>query len=463
MSFHIVILGAGISGLSTAWFIKQFLGDRVKLSILEKNKYPGGWIQTFQEYSFLFEQGPHSYRSQGNGWETLSLIEELGLQNEVLKPHSSVNKRYLFDGQSLKKMPSSFWSVPFNTLTKGWLKALLSDLLSPKSEIEDENIYQFFLRRLGHQWTENLIDPFVLGIYAADIHSLSVKSCFPRFHEWEQKYGSLIKGVWHQQLTSFPKTPFIELMRRIPLFSFKNGMQTLPNALAKELKEHLFLDNGIERIDLETSSLLIHQANGKKLKADYVISTLPSFVLATLLKQSVELSDLLNQLDYTTIQVAQIGFNRKVLPLQGFGYLNPTKNLSNILGCIWDSSIFPEQDQGKEQTRLTMMLREKDCDEGKVLAKKDLENIVSQGLHSHLGIAIEPKIFRINEMMQAIPRFPVGYTNLQQKVNILCQTLYPRLILSGTAWSGVSINDCVAHAKKLAKKLKSEVETVTGS
>ena len=176
-------------------------------------------------------------------------------------------------------MPRHLWGIPFNPLTKGWLQAFWNDWRMPKRAGEDESIYSFFSRRLGSLWADALIDPFVLGIYAGDCRRLSMKSCFPLFNEWEEKQGSLLRGGWKHKRTPLVSSTFIESVRRYPLFSFKEGMETLPLALAYELKESLQLGNGAVRLECLPSRIEVHLESGEKILADQVISTLPAYAL----------------------------------------------------------------------------------------------------------------------------------------------------------------------------------------
>src|SRR5205085_1978222 len=146
----------------------QLLGSKMQLTIIEKSERPGGWIETIQKEDFLFEQGPRSCRTKGAGQETLALIEALGLEDQVILPHANAKNRYVYTGQCLQRLPRTLWEIPFNSLTKGWLKALWQDWRMPKRQTEEESINAFFSRRIGKNWTETLIDPFVSGIYAGD-------------------------------------------------------------------------------------------------------------------------------------------------------------------------------------------------------------------------------------------------------------------------------------------------------
>ena len=452
MPHQIVILGAGISGLATAWFLKQSLGSAVHIQIIENSSRTGGWIQTLEADGFIFEQGPRSGRTKGTGQETLALAEALGLQDQVLVPHSDASNRYILNDGKLTRMPKHFWEIPFSPLTRGWLPAIWRDWTKPKRTEEDESIHSFFSRRLGKKWADGLIDPFVSGIYAGDCSKLSVKSCFPLFNEWEEKRGSLLRGAWHHKHPSNDQSPFIQSIRRFPLFSFKEGMETLPRALTQELKDLLLLNTGIKRLELKASAITVHLENGKQIKADYLISTIPATALGSLLS-STPLAAPLQQLPYANLSIVNLGFETSVLPYQGFGYLVPSREKQKILGCVWDSSIFPQQNKEPHQTRLTVMMGGSRHPEMSEMSEKDSLEMALETLHQHLGIRAEPKTVQVKKAKEAIPQFEVGYSQWKSQIQEGMHQLSPRLLLSGSAWSGVSINDCVAHARQLAEHI----------
>ena len=95
----------------------------------------------------------------------------------------------------------------------------------------EESIAQFVRRRLGQEFLDYAIDPFVAGIYAGDPERISVPAAFPRLHALEQKYGSLIKG---QILGARERRKNPEQSKNTARsFSFRGGMQTLTDALAR--------------------------------------------------------------------------------------------------------------------------------------------------------------------------------------------------------------------------------------
>lgn len=448
-SCDIAILGAGISGLATAWFLKQFAGPSLRLAVIEKSGRAGGWIQTLHSDGFLFEQGPRSFRTAGAGEETLALVESLGLQDQIIAPHPDAKNRYVYQGRHLQRLPKSLWEIPFHPLTRNFLKVLWRDWRMPKRQEEDESIFSFFSRRWGEAWTENLVDPFVSGIYAGDCKRLSLKSCFPLFDQLEQR-GPLILGALFHRSVKSEQSAFVQNMRAFPMLSFQKGMETLPLTLARELNNDLYLEKTIKTLHVEKNPIQIEFDQGNCLIAKHVISTLPTFSLASLLPLHASLRKTLENLHYASLAVINVGFSQNVLPFKGFGYLVPSKWGLPLLGCVWDSSAFPQQNE-RNQTRLTLMMGGSRYPEVEHWSENELVEYTQMVLREHLNISFSPKTLQIKRVQKAIPQFEVGYSLWKQEGEAILRSQFPSLILSGSGWTGVSINDCIAHARRLSR------------
>src|SRR6188768_3206495 len=99
----VVILGGGISGLSLAW---NFKNKGIDFALYEKGSRTGGWINTSHQDGFIFEKGPHSCRTRGAGVATLQLVEQLGLENEVIEASPDAAKRFIYSEGKFKKVPA---------------------------------------------------------------------------------------------------------------------------------------------------------------------------------------------------------------------------------------------------------------------------------------------------------------------------------------------------------------------
>lgn len=442
MKPSIAILGAGISGLTLGWAIKQKYGDTVTLSILEKENRPGGWIQTNKQQGFLFEQGPHSCRAAS--LDTLELLEKLNLQEETLVGDPSAQKRYLWLDQKLQALPNSFLGLLSSPLTRGTIGPFLREVWRKKSTLEDETIYDFFSRRLNSKIADCFIDPFVSGIYAGDIRQLSLQACFPLLHEWEQQKGSLIKGFFSHERQA-ASTPFQDRVLKSGLFSFKNGMETLPKALATYLTNEIQLNAPVKSLQFHPASITINS----NINANLVISTLPAPAIAPIIKSSYpEVSSLLANIPHASLAIVHLGWNQPVLNKKGFGYLVPSMENESILGVIWNSSVFPAHQASAECVNLSVMIGGARFSRFSTYSPETFVQIALDAVKKHLLINQMPDLIAHKIISQAIPQYNLGHL---KKVAAI-QNFHPCLKLLGSSYFGISINDCIYQALRIAEK-----------
>lgn len=393
------ILGAGISGLSSAYYLKKKYGSSIDLTLFEKEERVGGWIRTRNVEGFLFEGGARSIRLQ-DGEATLDLIRDLGLEDQLLFASKAAKNRYLLFNGKLEKI----LSLP---LMKGILPGLLNDLFASKSTLEDESVYAFFSRRFSPLIADRFIDPLIKGIYAGDPKRLSIKACFPQIKDRSLILGGLVGA--------FKK-------KKRGIVTLRGGMEELTRSLRIVLKDEIKF--GITPVLKEF---------------DHVISALPSYALAEFFPET-HFQKLLNSIPFATVGVVHLGYRKQVHQYQGFGYLVPSSEKEEILGVIFDSSVFPEQNPHPEATRLTVMIGGE---------HENLEEIAKNALKRHLGISAEPDVCFSSKATQAIPQYPIGFPSLLDEINKEKEN-YPNLYLLGTSFHGVSVNKAIASAKKLS-------------
>lgn len=438
-----VILGAGISGLATAWRLKQ-ANPSLDLTILETSARAGGWIQTIDHEGFLFELGPRSCRTRGAGHHTLQLVEELGLCQEVVGADPAARHRYLWKDQQLKLLPSSLWSFLTSSLTHPLIPVLWKEWWRKPLHKEDESIAAFMTRRFSQETLDVFMDPLLSGIYAGDPDRLSIRSCFPDLYRWEQEHGSVMRGVFKK---SSPKemTPFVKEMSAHSLFTFRKGMETLTNCLAEMLAPHIIYNAPVESLDIRKEQVDIRSKEAI-FNATQVISTLPVHALNAVLPQLKTVA-----IPYASVAVVCLGYRRKVNARQGFGYLIPSSEQEKILGVVWDSSAFPGQNRQDEETRLTVMIGGTRMADFDSYSKVDFERMALEAVSCHMGIEQLPDAIYTHIARQAIPQYPVGHHKLIEQAKKIIPS---SIVLGGTAFHGVSVNDCIAESCKKSPLLK---------
>ncbi|MCS7270324.1 MAG: protoporphyrinogen oxidase, partial [Gemmataceae bacterium] len=243
---HIVIVGAGLTGLATAFWLRR-RAPYVRVTLLEARERAGGNVGTEQIHGFRIERGPNGFLARSPALPRL--IEALGLSERLL-PASSGSRRHRFlylHGQ-LHRVPSHPVGLLLSTLLSGeGKKELLVGLcrqirFSPANRDQDESVYDFVARRFGREVADVFADALVTGIQGGDPKLLSMAACFPRLVDWERRYGSVIRGMIQyvrQQRRQAQQAP--GSLSRSQLYSFREGLQVLVDTLVQAVGASLNL------------------------------------------------------------------------------------------------------------------------------------------------------------------------------------------------------------------------------
>ncbi len=256
----------------------------------------GGILATSHQEGVLLEHGPDCFITN-KPWG-VELCEELELQEEMIGTTTEHRRSFIVrDGKLCPvpeglylMIPGSFWSFAKSPVVSwpGKLRMALDLVLPRRAQVkehgEDESLAQFVTRRLGREALERVAQPMVGGIYTADPANLSLQATMPHFLDMEQRHGSLIRALRHnqrqakQQGASGP---------RYGLFtSFRNGMQTLPDRLESCLPADMIrLQTQVTGIDRQpaASTWRIRLNNQPDIEADAVCLALPAPKASSLL------------------------------------------------------------------------------------------------------------------------------------------------------------------------------------
>lgn len=450
---NIVILGGGISGLSLLWYLKKYLGNDASIGLLEKTSRVGGWIQTHQTDDFLFESGPRSCRTYGNGTATLELIEELGLQDQVITASRASKKRFLYTDKKLQQMPSGFFSFLFSSFTPHLISSLLYDWKAPKGSSDDESVREFFVRRIGEQSTDLFLDALASGIFAGNIRELSAKSCFPQFYGWEKQYGSLLKGALFSRSNHVPSpSSFVQNMQKEGIFSFKGGMESLTRTLYEKMRSDIWLNSEVKALRFLKDGVELQLADGRTIVADHVYSALPASAVASLISShDPSIGQLLETIQTTSLAVVNLGYKHKVSNHHGFGYLVPSKENERVLGVVWDSSVFPQQNFHPDESRFTVMIGGAHMEDFDQWSESEFLACALETLANHMQIDREPDRIHLQLARSSIPQYNVGHSVKKLIIQQNIKTLSPHLTLLGSSFEGVAINDCIHYSKNFFK------------
>lgn len=456
----IIIIGGGISGLSTAWLLRKKaleVGKEIDLVLLEKEEHAGGKMRSIKSDGYTCEWGPNGFLDSKP--QTLDLCRAIGVSDHLHRSNDNARKRFIFSEGKLHQLPSGAADF-FKSDLISWAGKLRL-MMEPTPFIQsspagiDESLADFGRRRLGKEALDKLIAPMVSGIFAGDPETMSLISCFPRIAELEREYGGLIKAMMmlakkKKQDQAAGKVVSSAAGPGGVLTSFKEGVQYLSDTVAASLGK--IVKTGVAATSVHKEgeqSYSVICSDGSQINADIVITASPAFAVAEILSTlDSEISDVLRQIKYSSMTVVCFGYNRETIshPLDGFGYLIPKKEGCSTLGTLWDSSMF-ENRAAEGKVLLRSMMGGACFPEFVKLSDDDVVSRVSADLKRVMGIDVPPEFTRIFRHPQAIPQYTVGHGGRLQQLNELLKK-HNGLILTGNSYCGIGLNDCVAAAER---------------
>jgi oxygen-dependent protoporphyrinogen oxidase len=452
---RVVIVGAGISGLSLAYRLSQSRPD-VQFAILETGGRVGGTVWTERRDGFTAEAGPNGFLDAKP--TTAQLCRDLNLGDKlVAASESSVRNRYLFFNDKLHALPAGlgpFLRSPLLSL-RGKLALLAEPFRVRRRGDGDESVAAFVRRRAGREAADVFADALVTGIHGGDPELLSMRAAFPRVWQFEADAGSVVRGMMRAgkrkraEARARGETP-----ARQRLWSFRDGLRALIETLADRLPSPPLTSVTVRRIERTPAGWAVLGDGRDRWDADAVVLACPAYEQARFLADlDPELADLIGGIAYNRIAVVALGFRATDVPtgFDGFGYIAPQRTRRDVLGVQWCSAIFPGRAPGG------CVLWRALCGgwhRADVVDWDDerLVRAVLAELRLAQGVTAVPVFTHITRWPKAIPQYHVGHPERVAAIETRA-TRHTGLFLAGNAYHGVALNDCTEQAEWLARRI----------
>ena len=441
----VVVVGAGISGLACAYHLQQ---AGIPVHALEAGSRPGGLIATKEEDGFRFDLGPQSFLTTE---PLLKLIDALALKDQLLHADRRAPRYILLRGQMVAAplSPPSLLATPLFSGSTKW--RLLTEMMRrTQPPAEDESIAAFVRRKFGPELLERLVAPFVSGVYAGDPERLSMRASFPKVHEFEEQYGSVLRGAMKSRPAK--GTP------RAGLCAFRNGMETLPRAIAARLGSSLHFETSV-------TAIRHGKANGKPwfeidiarrdhhetLIASAVVLATPTQITSQILNSlSDSFAPILSRIDYAPVAVVSAGYRRSQFqrPPDGFGFLVPRTEGLHVLGTVFNSSLFAGR-APEGMVSLTSFSGGATDPAFSELSEQEITETICDEVARVLGIKEKPMATNLQRYARALPQYNLGHIQIVKSIERLTESI-PGLFLAGNYLSGPSIGSSVDQAFRTA-------------
>lgn len=439
-----IVIGAGVSGLCAAHELGKRLGQENVL-VLEAGDRPGGTARTDVVDGCVLEWGPNGFLDKEP--KTLEWVTELGLSEELVRANEAAAKRFVFRNGRLHQVvgPPGFLLSPLLTL-RGRARLLCEPFIPGKKDDAPESIWNFAARRIGKDAADTMVSPMVTGIFGGDAKQLSLQHCFPKMAEMEQQYGGLYKALKAKKRSNPGASPMGPSGK---LTCFPHGIGQLVDRAADQLGERLRLNCPVEAVRKESGDYCITLRSGEAIITKRVVVAAPAYAAAHFLRPLDDvLAATLNTIPYASIAVLCTAYHRNQVAhsLDGFGFLVPRTQGLRTLGCLWTSSLFPDQAPADTVLLRTMYGGATDP-EAVQFTDAEMLAVFEREIGPLLGIQGKPELLRVFRWERGIPQYDLRHGERLAAIDTSLQRL-PNCALAGNAYQGVGLNDCVlsAHA-----------------
>ena len=434
---RVAIVGGGISGLTAAYTLAS-RGDDVV--VIDDAPSPGGLIASVRRDGFLCERGPQAVLDGAE--HTRALIAAVGLGDRVQAASAASRRRFVFVEGALRPFPASPPALLSTSLLSlsGKLR-LLREPFIPEGGNPDESVTDFVARRFGREAAERAAAPAVIGVYAGDAAALAVRTALPRLAAMEAEHGSVLRAL-------FRGRGAFKLGRPV---SFPDGLAELPAAIAARLGPRCTRGRASSLRRTETG-WRITVAGGAAVEAERVVLATPAETTAALLEPyAPQIGEAFRTLVYAPVAVVCLGFasaDDLGVDLDGYGFVVARGERVRVLGCQYESSVFPGR--APPGGVLLRALIGGTFDPG-IVEEADAtiwEQVVAD-LRRVAGLRREPDFVDVWRARPGIPQYDLAHRARIRAVDDAIAKL-PGLTVIGNTLRGIGVNDCIRAGANLA-------------
>jgi oxygen-dependent protoporphyrinogen oxidase len=451
---NVAIIGGGITGLTAAFRLRQ---RGIPVTLYEAGDRVGGVIRSIRADGYLAESGPNAILETSP--KIGALIRDLGIEDRRVYSSAAAGKRYLVRGGKTIPLPESPLGLVSTPLfsAKAKLRLAAEPFVSRAPEAREENLAEFVHRRIGQEFLDYAINPFVAGVYAGAPDRLSVQHAFPRLYALEQRYGSLLVGQVRGARDRKRRAEVSKSSAR--KLSFDDGLQVLIDALSRQLADSIQVNARVTRLrqvaDGWEVSAKMENCERSVLHAAVLFAgpayRLPEIQLTT--ERYINCAPL-SQITYPPVASVVLGFSRGDVahPLDGFGVLIPEVERFRILGTIFSSTLFPNRAPAGH-VALTSYVGGMRAPELALLDAGTLVELVLRDLRSILGVTGQPTFVNHVLFRRAIPQYEVGYGRFKELMNNI-EARAPGLFLAGHYRDGISLGDSIVSGHNVSERIE---------
>jgi protoporphyrinogen/coproporphyrinogen III oxidase len=451
-----VVVGGGISGLATAYFLQRELGPEATVRVLEAGPEVGGKVRTRQLAGLPVDTGPDAFLSRSP--ELRELIADLGLADAVVEPLAG--GAYIWSRGRLRPLPPG---MAFG-LPERLLPLLRSGLLTPSATLRasldlvlpatrtsaDPSVAELVRPRFGTGVYDQLVAPLLGGVHAGDAARLSARSAVPEVAAMAGTGRSMYLAMRRRRREAPARAPGTR--PTAPLVSLTGGLSTLTAALAERV--HVDIHAAARRLDRLPGGGYRVTTDAMEYDAAQVVLATPAYASAGLLNElAPAAAGTLTEIPYVDVANVTLAFRPGDVPdlPPGTGFLVPPHAGELVVGCTWLTQKWPDlADRGVVLVK-TMVGRAGDS-RWEAMSDDELVAGVRDGLARMLDLTAEPVDRLVQRWPAAMPQYVVGHADRLARLDAALEGV-PGLVVTGAAYRGIGLAGCVAQARATAMRL----------
>jgi oxygen-dependent protoporphyrinogen oxidase len=434
----VVVIGAGITGLSTAFYLRE-AGYRVL--VLEASSRVGGVIDSGVVDGYQVEFGPHTVLAD-------SLIEDIirktGLATERVPKRSEARDRYLLNQHrpsELCPLPRSIISAIRSPLLSSSekLRILAEPLFARRCRVDDMSMQDFLSSHFGTGCTRQIVEAVFTGVWAGDLSQMSARSNLPKLWEGAERFRSLVLAALRQ-----PRT-------KRSILSFRTGLSALPRAIANSIGDDaLWLSTPAQTLTRSATDVIV-QTSRAEIHARMALLCLPAKATAALISPTNQtLAAAIAAIPHSSLGITHLCGSMTDSPssIEGFGFLTAPVLRNPVMGCLFVSSLFANRSPSGSY----LLSAFSGGALNPALAAVDtsaVQNAVGAEVGTLLKLRQNPRVLSSRVWRDAVPNYPLNHHQLLADVSAF-EVQNPRLRLLGNWRDGVSISDRFRSAQTQA-------------
>lgn len=455
---HVVVIGAGISGLTTAYSLLSDTARRVDVTVLEAGDTVGGLIRT-SPFAGLgaVDEAADAFLTRVP-WAT-ELADGLGMSADLTSPtgaHALVwhGKMHPIPGDLLLGVPAKVRSFATSTLISpaGKLRAALEPLL-PRTDNND-SIGDFVRKRFGNEIHERLVDPLIGSIYAADTDRFSI-AAVPQIASLVGERSMLMAAGRARTAAGTATGPVFAS----PL----SGMGALIETLATRIGQmggRIRLSNPVTSVERRHQSYVVTTTTDE-VAADSVVVASPARHSSQFLRPlDRRAADILASWTHASVVLITMSIPANEWPshLTGSGYLVPKPDQRWVTAASFGSNKWAHWRPADGSMVLRVSLGRDGLD---VMHYDDdtLVNLALADLKLHIGVDFAPTEIRISRWNESFPQYrPFHFRVLEEAENTL-RAVAPHIVFAGASYRGIGIPACVQQGRAASQSVHQLLES----